>query len=132
MNVDSIQVSEYATRRGGGLLTVVNAFNRIQLPRPSPLPSLACSLVIHGASAEAGTTHTGEIRLLNEDRESVLDPANFEWTFSAASDRGIPLRHVHVHRIVGYQFEKEGPYAFEVYIDGTYHAAASFYVEFTG
>lgn len=133
MNVDSIQVSEYASRRGGGLLTVVNNFNRLQIPEPPlVMPSMAVSLVIHGSSAEADTSHAGEIHFINEDRESLTEePARFEFSFPPEEEMwpGVPARHVHIWNLFQVQFDTPGPYAFEVYIDDTYHAAASFYIQ---
>lgn len=130
VNVDSILVSEYATKQGN-LLSILNCFNRLSTPLSAiQVPSLAVSLIIHGHSGEAGTSHSGEIRFIDEDREPVRPPNTFSWTFAPREQMnpGVPLRYMHVWRIHGHTFERDGAYAFEVYIDDTYHAAASLYV----
>lgn len=132
MNVDSILISEYA-KTTDGRLTVVNTFNRISGPGPQwGVPMLAVSLVIHGHKAEAGTHHEGEIKLLNKDREEINpQPMTFEFQFKEESelDPGMPLRSTQTYTVIGISFPEPGPYAFEVYIDETYHASASLFVQ---
>lgn len=130
MNVDSILISEYATKQGG-LLSILNCFNEVSSQSGTlQVPSLAVSLIIHGHSGEASSQHEGEIRFLDEDRELVRPATTFSWTFPPEGHMkpGVPLRHAHIWRIHGQKFSRDGAYAFEVYIDGTYHAAASLYV----
>jgi hypothetical protein len=40
----------------------------------------------------------------------------------------MPLRSTYIHRIFNLQFPEPGAYAFEVFIDGTYHAAAALHL----
>ena len=130
MNVDSILLSEHASTDATGRLTVVNAFNSISGPGPVwAVPVLAISIVIHGHSAEAGSEHEGEIRLIDAERTAVKPPMKFEFAFTASTVSGIPVRFIQTLSILGATFESPGPYAFEVYIDGTYHAAASLFVQ---
>ena len=86
------------------------------------------SLIVHGHPSEGGSEHEVETRLLNSSRETVLTVTK---GFSFTTDEpvpGLPLRHVFIQGLVNLEFQETGPYAFEVYIDGTYHAGAAFYV----
>lgn len=133
MNVDSILISEYATRKSG-LLSVVNVFNTLESPSPpAQCPVMAVSMIIHGHSGEAGTTHEGRVELINEDREVIQGPNTFEWTFPPEEEMnpGMPLRHSYIWRLHNVSIPEPGPYAFEVYIDDIYYAAASLYVGFS-
>jgi len=137
VNVDSILLSEYASAGPDGRLTVANAFNRINGPGPRwGIPMIYVSLVIHGHRAEAGTDHELELRLVNARREPMLDePAIGSFRFhedDGSLEEGLPLRHIHTVALMGLVFEEPGPYAFEVYIDGTYHAATALFVKVTG
>jgi hypothetical protein len=129
VNVDSVLISDYATVTAGKL-TVVGCFTRI--PADSPpvrLVHLSLSVVIHAHASEAGSTHTIEVRLLNARRELVRQPYKEEFTLASEGILpGIPIRHINVTTLLAPLFTEFGPYAFEVYIDGTYHAAAAFYV----
>lgn len=131
MNVDSILLADYARVGTDGKLDVVGVFNRIPANTlPATLPFLSLSLVVHGHSEEGGTTHGIELRLLNERREALSPPMVGEFDFPPASDAypGLPVRSVKTFLMLQPTFPEHGLYAFEVYIDGTYHAAASFYV----
>lgn len=130
MNVDSILISDYAATVGGKLV-VVGVFNRIPTNEaPATLAHMSISIVIHGHSAEAGTKHELQIKLLNSRREVLTDQIRGEFTFPPADQiiPGLPLRHVWLTSMLMPSFPEIGPYAFEVYIDETYHASSSFYV----
>ena len=63
--------------------------------------------------------HTGELK----------HPAPTELVFpDSEPSPGMFLRHISVLKM-GVQFPEEGPYSFEVHIDGTYHAAVNLYVK---
>ena len=125
MNIDSILIAEYASTDRDGRLTVVNAFNQIAGPGPQwVIPVMAISLVIHGHSEEAETEHKGEIRLINDARELVR-AAPFEFAFPQATVPGLPVKNITTLMTIGQKFPAPGLYAFEVYIDDTYMAAAS-------
>jgi len=47
---------------------------------------------------------------------------------AATPPPGMPLRHTMVFNVIQAEFPTDGPYAFELYIDGTYHAAAAFFI----
>jgi hypothetical protein len=128
VNVDSILISDYA-QITAGKLTVVGVFNRIQAKQlPVRLPTLALSMVIHAHHDEAGSSHDGEVKLLNQDRvEIVRRPLHIRFSEQNLVP-GLPLRAVSTTVFLAPQFDEPGAYAFEVYIDGTYHAAASFVV----
>lgn len=129
MNVDSILVSDYATIQGGKL-TVVGVFDRIgPLRLPARIPTMCVSVVIHAHHDEAGTEHEGEIRIVDQHRKAK-QAAKFRFRFPEKADHlpGLPLRHVYIWTILAAAFEAPGAFAFEVYIDGTYHAATSFAV----
>ena len=109
----------------GGRLTVVSAFNRISGPGPPwGVPVLAIPLVIHGHSEEAETDHDGEVQLINDERE-LIRSIPFKFTFPASSVPGLPVRSIVNLVQLGASFDAPGLYVFEVYIDGTYMAAAS-------
>ena len=128
MNIDSILIAEYASVDRDGRLTVVNSFNQITGPGPKwTIAMLALSIVIHGHSEEAETDHQGELRLINESRE-VVKTMPFEVKFPKATVPGLPVRFIATLRSVGATFDAPGLYAFEVYIDGIYMAAASLVV----
>jgi hypothetical protein len=132
MNVDAILVSEYATLTDGGhALTVVRCFTSIATPNlPARLPMMAVSIVIHAHFAERGSEHEYELRLLNQRREQIGGHQGmFRLPPGGEESKGVPLRHTLVSRFANVVFPEPGPYAFELLIDGTYHAAAAFYVE---
>jgi hypothetical protein len=133
VNVDSILLSEFAKVEQSGNLTVVSAFNALGGPGPAwGLPLMAISLVIHGHRDEAGTEHRAVIRLINARREQVIpEELSFDFQFredDGSLEEGMPLRHTAVFMLGGVAFTEPGPYAFEIYIDGTYHAAATLFV----
>lgn len=125
MNVDSILVSEFA-RHENGRLTVVNTFNQVEGSFPSHIPMIFVSLIVHGHSAEAGTQHDIELRLIDETRATTGGPFVGTFTFPSGRIEGMPVRHVMVFRLFALEIPSAGVFAFEVYIDGTYHAAQSF------
>lgn len=132
MNVDSVLLSDFGQVDRGGKLTVVGVFNTIQGPGPEwVVPFLTISLVIQGHVDEGGEHH-GEIRLVNRRREVVNPkPIDFEFQLNPEEARvapGMPLRAVKTYTIMGMKLEEPGPYAFEIFLDGTFHAAANLYV----
>lgn len=125
MNIDSILIAEYASTDRDGRLTVVNAFNEIGGPGPEwVIPILALSIVVHGHSEEAETDHEAEIRLIDDSRE-IVRTMPFEVSFPKSTYPGLPVKYIATILAVGFKFEAAGLYAFEVYIDGIYMAAAS-------
>lgn len=128
MNVDSILISDYANQPGGKL-TIVGVFNRIgPADLPVQLGTLAVSIVVHAHHDEAGTSHPAELRLIDQER-NVISSNPFTVKFAKENlIPGIPLRTVHTQLFLAPKFDNAGAYAFEVYIDETYHAAASFVV----
>lgn len=131
MNVDSILISDYAAVSERGALSVFKTFNRIRGEElPAHLPMMCISLIIHAHPSEGGSQHEIEIRLLNSRRKEVVSFPKRPLQLPPADDipPGLPLRAVQVQAMMNLKFEEAGPYAFEVYIDGTYHAGAAFYV----
>jgi hypothetical protein len=131
LNIDSILLSDYAAITDGGKLTVIGVFNRIPVTEaPVKIPLLFVSLVIHAHASEAGSSHRVEIAFLNAKREPLRQPLVEEFTFAGPGSirPGIPLRYVTAIGLLLPEFPELGPYAFEVLVDGTYHAAASLYV----
>ena len=129
MNVDSFLLSDYAEVTPGGKLTIVGVFNTIYAKTlPAIHPLLAFSMVIHGHSAEAGRRFEFLIKVLDQDRKE-LGEVGGEGQLGPSSPPGLPLRAVMAGRLLAVQFPREGPYAFEVYIDGTYNAGAVLYVQ---
>lgn len=137
MNIDTILISEYASSDGFGRLTVVNAFNKLFGTGPTwGLPIMYLTMVAHGPRREAGREWDGEVRLLNAKRELVNKKSMpFKVTFADIAEdegeQGMPLRAVVHMAFAGLQFPAPGAYAFEVYLDGTYAAATTLYVEQT-
>lgn len=131
MNVASILLSQFAHVTDAGELTVYRTFRSMAGSSfPARVPLMALSVVIHAHADEAGTEHEMEIRLLDDDRNPI-DPTPVTRSFRFQEETpppGMPLRHTRVQRIQGVQFPRVGTYAFEVYIDGTYHGTASFFV----
>lgn len=126
MNVDAILISDYATT-DSGKLTVVGTFNQFTPQTyPARLPMLCVTVVVHAHHSEAGTDHHARIVLLNERREDVaVQECPFQLS-AGPGVPGIPLRHITIWRILTPEFHGPGAFAFEVYIDGTYHAGAAF------
>lgn len=135
MNIDSILLSDHARVDAGGKLTVVGAFNRITGPGPVwRLPYMAISMVIHGHADEAGTEHEIEIELKHESGDVLTEEPmklSFKFQDRESLHPGIPARHVATHTILVPTFDRPGAYAFNVYIDGTYHASTSLYIRKT-
>jgi hypothetical protein len=127
VNVDSILLADYATVTSDNKLTVVGAFNQIHVPKfPTVHPQVYISLVIHAHPREAGD-HNLCIRLLDKTRAEL---ARLEAEFKLLRRKGpegMPLRMLIAPGILGLTIPAEGPYAFEVLIDDTYAATASFY-----
>jgi hypothetical protein len=129
VNVDSTLVSEFARVEDGGNLTVVNVFNQFTAERfPALLPSLYLSLIIHASVAEAGTSHDLDVHFLNHRRERLGSEIRslFDLPDGPALP-GVPLRACIVVSLVGWEIPEPGPYAFEVFIDGTYSAGTVLY-----
>ena len=128
MNVDSILISEYATLTPGNQLTVIRAFNSLAAPKfPATHRWLAISLVIHAHRDERGSTHQIEIRVTKPEGTESLHRGEFTLA-DGEPPPGMPLRHTYIHQQLGFVFEAEGAYAFEVYVDDTYHAASTLYI----
>ena len=126
MNVDSILISEFASAVDN-CLTVYRTINRI---RAKALPArhgmMSVSLILHGHPSESGTEHESELRLLNARREVL---ASFPNKFAFTEDEpvpGLPIRQIVIFGLVNLELKEVGPFAFEVHIDGTYHAGAAF------
>ena len=132
MNVDSILISEYASTTESGRLTVVNTFDTVQVTEmPAKVPSFFISVVTEGHRSERGTTHEIHVKLLDSQRNEIGAEQNTakELVFPDTEPApGMFLRHISIFKL-GVQFPAEGPYSFEVHIDGTYHAAANLYVQ---
>jgi len=131
MNVDSILISEFASVTDGTALTVFRTFNRLEAKGlPARVPMMFVSLIIHGHPSEASKGHEIELRLINSRREVVgaIGKGEFQFGSAVSHPPGLPLRHVNIHGMVNLEFTEFGPYAFEVYVDGTYHAGAAFVV----
>lgn len=130
MNVDSILLSEYASLSALNELTVVRVFNQlVARSYPATHEWLAISLIIHGHRSERGTEHAVEIRIVGAQSREGKKVHEGKFTFADADPpAGVPLRHTYIFRMVRVQFPEPGPYAFEVYIDGTYHAASVLYL----
>ena len=136
MNVDSLLISEYASADPSGRLTVVNSFNRINGPGPEWLvPVIYLSMVVHAPRDLAGTSHVGEIRLLNSRRQlATAKPAPFDLSFpddAGQFDDGMPVRCIFTGGFFGLRFKEPGPYAFEVSIDGIFAGAVMLYIRKT-
>lgn len=128
MNVDSFLISDYAEAINGKLV-IVGTFDTISAKSlPWLHPVMGFSMVIHGHSAEAGRDIELEIRVLDQERNE-LGKINGAGRFPDSSPPGLPLRAVLAGRLLGIPFEREGPYAFEAYLNGTYHAGAVIYVQ---
>lgn len=128
MNVDSILISEFA-HQPEGKLTIVGVFNKIGPGKlPLQIPTMAVTIVVHAHHDEAGTVHQCELRLIDEARK-VIKSQTLEIKFATEGIvPGIPLRAVVIAMFLGPKFENAGAFAFEVYIDDIYSAAASFVV----
>jgi Family of unknown function (DUF6941) len=135
VNIDAILLSEYAALTDGEQsLTIVRVWNAMaSMQFPVVMPSMALSMVVHAHPSEAGTDHKLDIVLKNTKRE-ILAKLVEDLTFTLAggdgktSLPGIPIRHYLVHRMVNVQFGSPGSFAFEVFIDGTYHASTAFHI----
>ena len=128
MNVDSILISDLA-QVISGKLTVLGVFNRIGPAKlPVVMSTMAVSVVMHAHHDEAGSEHQAELRLIDQDRNVInTHPTKIQFARENLIP-GIPLRAVKVIVILTPSFERAGAYAYEFYIDDTYHAAASFVV----
>jgi len=131
VNVDSILISEYASLDAAYSLTVVRTFNRIKARSlPARLPLLSVSIIIHAHPSEGGTAHHFELVLVSakQGRVATIAQGDFHLTSPTGETPGLPIRHMMVFNAMQAEFPADGPYAFELFIDGTYHAAAAFYV----
>lgn len=130
VNIESIILSEYASYVGTTRLTIVGTMNKATVPSvPVRLPPIYMSLVIQAHPDQAGTRHEIEVRLLNQRREQVGQTMKASFDFLVEPPLpGMPVRQSQIIPIVA-EFAEEGPYAYEVFIDGTYSASANFYVQ---
>ena len=130
MNIDSIILSEYASFVGTTRLTIIGTLNRTTVPSvPVRLPPIYMSLVIEAHPDQAGSEHEVEIRILNQRRERVGNAMKVSFRFADEPPLpGMHPRHSLIMAITS-EFPEEGPYAYEVFIDGTYYASTNFYVE---
>lgn len=130
MNVDAFILADFVEPHVEGKLTIVGTFNRIVAPQvPYVVASMGLGIIIHAHASEAGTKHALEIQLLNGRREEVANiKGHFKFPDNAPA-AGVPLRAVHAINIGGAPLPEFGPYAFELYVDGTYHAATVFVLE---
>jgi hypothetical protein len=132
VNVDSILIAEYAVVEQGGALTVVRTFNQLNATElPARVAILSVSIIIHAHSSEAGTSHNFELVLMSAKQGRVATVVQDNFVLNAEGHPitpGIPIRHILVFNVMQAEFKEDGPYAFELYIDGTYHAAATFFV----
>lgn len=133
MNVDAFVLADFVEPHQEGKLTIVGAFNRINAPQvPVVVASMGLGIIIHAHASEAGTQHALEIQLLNARREEV---ARLKGEFAFPTETppaGVPLRALYSINISGAPLKEFGPYAFELYIDGTYHAATVFVLNQAG
>lgn len=129
MNVDSILISEYATADSHSSLTVLRTFHVLQATSfPARIGMMTVSAIVHAHLSDAGTEHTLKLVLINEKREQLRTLLDTKFRLGTPNENhpaGVPLRHVIIHRAVNAEFPHAGAYAVELFIDGTYHAAAS-------
>jgi len=132
LSIDSILISEFAQATPDGRLSVSGTFNGITSSGfPALVQSLYLSLVIHGHPKERGSEHELQLKILNADRENLVEEGKGLTRFrfvDAQPDPGMPLRHVHVTKL-SMGFPAPGPYSFEVYVDGIFCAATNFSVK---
>lgn len=131
MNVDAILLSEYATLTDGTILSVMKCFNQVVTSGvPVAMPMMCISMMIHAHHSESGSHHVAVVKLMNARRELIHEfPQEFTLNpRGAAPIPGVPIRQTLVYTLFQPVFNEAGPYAFEVYIDGTYHAATIFNV----
>ena len=133
MNVDSILISQFAVLDQGLALTVVRTFNHLETAQlPARIPLMSISVLIHAHSSECGTSHHFELVLVSAKQGRITTVVEGDFVLSAATPLpGMPLRHEMVFNVMHAEFPTDGPYAFELYIDGTYHAAAAFFIALT-
>ncbi|MDP2957604.1 MAG: hypothetical protein Q8N53_14355 [Longimicrobiales bacterium] len=127
MNVDSILISDYATLTDNDQsLTVVRVFNALSAKDfPATKQWMAISLIVHAHRDERGSEHDLEIRVVHATRkpDTVIHRGKFRLA-QGEPPPGVPLRQIVIHQMVQVAFPDPGAYAFEVYIDGTYHASS--------
>lgn len=133
MNIDSIMLSEYASFVGTTRLTIIGTLNRTTVSSvPVRLPPIYMTLVIEAHQDQAGSEHEVEIRILNQRRERVGKSMKVSFRFKDEPTlAGMHPRHSLVIAIAT-EFPEEGPYAYEVFIDGIYHASTNLYIEVQG
>lgn len=137
MNIVSFVISEFASVKAHGGLTIVHVFNQLRGPGPEwGLPVMYLTIITEAHPKAVDTTHELEVRLIDAGRKPVLDkPFRSKISFSDRPDGplpGMPLRHITTAGIFGARFKKPGPYAFEAYIDGIYSGSATLYINQTG
>lgn len=128
LNVDAVLLSDWASVDSSGKLTVVGMFNRIGPAKlPIRLRAMCVSVIIRAHHSEAGSSHHLEMRLLNQRRD-VVEVLENNFTWGEPEVPGVPLQHYWLRTILAPEFGEAGAFAFEIFIDGTYHGAVNFTV----
>src|SRR5688572_12079416 len=95
------------------------------------MPMLSISVIIHAHASESQTVHRFDLVLVSAKQGQIAKVVEGDFTLNptgALIDAGMPIRHVLVFNVMQAVFPTDGPYAFELFIDGTYYAAAAFFV----
>ena len=128
MNVSSIMLSQFATFFEGHRLMIFGSFNQMAPPRfPFSIQGICVSVVVEAHSDEYGKQHKWELRVVDGSREILFQQSEpFEFTVPAPGP-AMPVKFTHII-VLPLEIPREGPYAFEYFIDDTYYTATTLYV----
>ena len=122
-------IADYANITQDGKLNVMGIFSRI-LAQAFPVthPVMHLVLVFNAGTAERGREKEVQIRLLDDDGQSVID-INGKFTVPDQPGATVDLQQIFAIQLL--QFKKPGHYAFHVLINGDTKAILPLAVEQT-
>ena len=118
MDVPLALIADAANISDDGKLNILGVFNRISVRElPATHPQLTLVLKFVADAVEAGQTKRLQIFLSDPDGQRLLT-LEAEIEVPGPKDPGKPVELVMPQTIVGLTFERSGPHAFDVLING--------------
>jgi hypothetical protein len=115
MDVTLAMIADYANVTADGKLNVMGIFDRIRASAfPAVHPLMQLVVVFTASPAEKGLEKSIQVRLLDEDGQSMMDLGG-RVTVPDGPGPGVQLQHIYALQML--QFQRAGTYAFHILVN---------------
>ncbi len=120
MNIELALLADYAGLMADGKLMIAGVFDTLSVPSlPATPPIIYLALRIAGDGGELGR-HQLELRFVDPDGQPVVPVLHGEFDLEDPQSEGGTARVQFVMGMAGVAFNKLGPHALDVLLDGRY------------